>query len=131
MKTKLFTGGGLLGLLGVVALVSAFGVAAVCQRCQEEAVADGHMIQMLDRLAEQETIACVLLKMREGDVKGASDMLSARMGDNASAIRQLVVAASDQYRPLAKVLAERPLHSGGAVFPAAMQAQAPPRGKPE
>jgi hypothetical protein len=106
MKISMVSTRVVLVLVAAAAFLSAGGAAALCHKYERSTAGDGHIIQMLDRMAEQQTLASALAKLREGDLKAANDLLTARMGDNANAIYSLVMAASQQYRPLAEALAQ-------------------------
>ncbi len=116
----------LLGLVAGVSLLSAFGTAAWCHKCEGNMVGDGHIIQMLDRIDEQQALGLALAQIRQGDLQGASDRLAARMGDNAVCIQQLVLAASEKYRPLAEALAQNQIVAAPAELPMHAQAESPP-----
>ncbi len=112
MKTNLGTKLAL-GTMLAVALLTSGATTFVCHRYEQNSASDGHMLQMLDRMSEQQALGAVLTRLREGNVTAATALLNSRMVENASTINSLVITASDQYRPLAQAVAAayRPLSS--------------------
>ena len=101
MKIKHITLNAVLAVVAAACFLGAFWSAAICRK-QAESISNGVLIQMMDRIQEQETLANALTEARRGDLAAVTNLLTTRLCANADAIRSFVGALNEESEPLAR-----------------------------